>query len=72
MGPPPGATDKFNMSPRDGKIVGSNLDQVCGHTNCAEGLAYRAKHVLNYLRTGLSKMVSLNDSHSHHINDVRH
>ena len=39
----PGSSSEYNLSPRDGPVVGQNIDQVCGNTNCAEGLALQGK-----------------------------
>ena len=39
----PGSSSEYNLSPRDGPIVGQNLDMVCGNENCAEGLALQGK-----------------------------
>ena len=65
----PGASSEYNLSPREGPIVGYNLDQVCGNQNCAEGLALqgktRAQLLANWMKQNgiVDKLSSVFSSH---------
>ena len=60
-----------DLSPRDGEIRGESFDQVCGNSNCAEGLSLqgttRADLLVGWIK---ENGIKLTHAFFHHTNAV--